>query len=263
MFLFLSKFLPLFVYPIGLTCALIGLALILRRKPRGQMIVLIVTLALLWVGGNRWVAMGLARSLEWRYLPPDTIPAAEVIVLLGGGTEPGLAPRPTVGLNSAADREFFTAWLYKQGKAPNILVTGREIEWLAASDKGAGDMATVLEALGVPAEAIWLENESLNTYENAVFCRKILEEKGIHRVILVTSASHMPRSVALFEKQGIEVIPAPTDFSVTQADWQRLTHPNLPSLLISLMPTVDNLSTTTRAAKEYLGIFVYWLRGWL
>jgi len=263
MFIFLSKFIPPLVYPLGLACILIGVGLLAERKLYLRRTLFVAALMLLWLGGNRWVAMSLGRSLEWRYLPPNPMPSAEVIVLLGGGTEPGLYPRPMVGLNAAADRELYAAWLYHQGKAPYILVSGREISWLFASDQGAGDMASVLAMLGVPPEAIWIENESLNTYENALFCRKILEEKGFHRIILVTSAAHMPRSVALFQKQGFEVIPAPTDFTITQADWQRLVEPNLPAQLIRLIPSAENLYATSIFLKEYLGMFIYRLRGWL
>ena len=73
----------------------------------------------------------------------------------------------------------------------------------------------------------------------------------------------MPRSVALFEKQGIQVIPAPTDFAVTEASWSKLTNINLAAQLVNLLPGTSNLSLTTNALKEYLGMLAYRLRGWL
>ncbi|MCI0518954.1 MAG: YdcF family protein, partial [Chloroflexi bacterium] len=73
----------------------------------------------------------------------------------------------------------------------------------------------------------------------------------------------MPRSVALFEKQGFEVIPAPTDFSVTYAGWERLTRGSLESTLLSLLPSGENLAWNYLNLKEYLGIFIYKLNGWL
>ena len=86
---------------------------------------------------------------------------------------------------------------------------------------------------------------------------------GIRRIILVTSASHMPRSVALFEKQGFEVIPAPTDFTVTQAGWDKLKSGGLASQVLSLLPSAENLGLTTRMLKEYFGMLVYRLNGWM
>jgi uncharacterized SAM-binding protein YcdF (DUF218 family) len=124
-------------------------------------------------------------------------------------------------------------------------------------------MAEILKMLGVPEEVLWYETESRNTYENALFTRRILEEKGIDRIVLVTSAMHMPRAVGLFEKQGFEVIPAPADYNVTQSDWERLWQPNLTTQLFNASPSVGNLSDTTLALKEYIGIWAYRLRSWL
>jgi uncharacterized SAM-binding protein YcdF (DUF218 family) len=263
MFIFLSKLLPNFVYPLGLVCIFIILALILYRKPAWQRLVLLLALVVLWLGSTRWIALGMVRSLEWRYLPMTQMPSADAIVLLGGGTESAEYPRQTVELNSSGDRVLYAAWLYKQGKAPHILLSGGLIDWLDTGSTPAEDMAVILDMMGVPKEALWLESTSRNTYENAVNSRKFLNEKGINRIILVTSALHMPRSVDLFKHQGFDVIPAPTDYSVTQAAWQRLTDPNLATQLLNLMPNIDNLSSVTRALKEYLGMLVYRLRGWM
>ena len=263
MFIFLSKLLPNFVYPLGLVCIFIILALILYRKPAWQRLVLLLALVVLWLGSTRWIALGMVRSLEWRYLPMTQMPSADAIVLLGGGTESAEYPRQTVELNSSGDRVLYAAWLYKQGKAPHILLSGGLIDWLDTGNTPAEDMAVILDMMGVPKEALWLESTSRNTYENAVNSRKFLNEKGINRIILVTSALHMPRSVDLFKHQGFDVIPAPTDYSVTQAAWQRLTDPNLATQLLNLMPNIDNLSSVTRALKEYLGMLVYRLRGWM
>jgi len=263
MFIFLSKLLPNFVYPLGLVCIFIILALILYRKPAWQRLVLVLALVVLWLGSTRWIALGMVRSLEWRYLPITQMPSADAIVLLGGGTESAEYPRQTVELNSSGDRVLYAAWLYRQGKAPHILLSGGLIEWLDTGSTPAEDMAVILDMMGVPKEAIWLESTSRNTYENAVNSFKFLNEKGINRIILVTSALHMPRSVDLFKHQGFDVIPAPTDYSVTQAAWQRLTDPNLATQLLNLMPNIDNLSSVTRALKEYLGMLVYRLRGWM
>ena len=89
MFVYLSKILPLFVYPLGLACILLLIWLLIKKNRRSYRGLVIAALLLLWLGGNRWVSFALARSLEWRYLPSDPIPQADVIVVLGGGTESG------------------------------------------------------------------------------------------------------------------------------------------------------------------------------
>jgi uncharacterized SAM-binding protein YcdF (DUF218 family) len=122
-------------------------------------------------------------------------------------------------------------------------------------------MATILEMLGVPLESMWLETESRNTYENAQFAREILSEKDINKIILVTSASHMPRSVQLFEEQGFEVIPAPTDYKVTQSNWQGLTRASIPLQFMNLIPNAESLNSVTNSMKEYIGMLVYRFRG--
>lgn len=263
MFVYLSKLLPLLVYPLGMTFLLVFLALCLGRRPRAQRAVLIAALLLLWASSNRWTSLWLARTLEWRYLPPPDIPPAEVIVVLGGGTESAEFPRSGVELNSAGDRVLHAARLYQQGKAHHLLLSGGRIEWREEASTPAEDMAWLLRSIGIPQEVLWLETTSRNTYENALNCRQILEAKGIQRIILVTSALHMPRAVALFEHQGLEVIPAPTDFKVTQENWQALQQASLPVQLLNLLPSADNLSSVTSTLKEYLGIWTYSLRGWM
>lgn len=262
MFVYLSKIIPPLIYPLGLTCLLIATALFVR-KARWKTSLLILALALLLVGGNRWVALGLARSLEMRYLPVGEIPEVEVIVVLGGGTLSGQYPRPMVEVGNAGDRLIYAVALYRQGKAEQMLLSGGRIDWISTGDAPAEDMAEMLEFLGVPQEAIWLESDSLNTYENALNTRKLLEGKGINRIILVTSAAHMPRSVRLFEKQGFEVIPAPTDFTVTEQGWENFKSGGVASQILAFLPSAGNLALTTQMLKEYLGIFIYRLNGWL
>ena len=262
MLLFLSKFLPVFVYPLGLACLLILVAFLLVRRPQWQRACLALALLALWLGSNPWVALGLARSLEWRYLPPEPLPTAEVIVLLGGGTLPAEYPRTIVEVNSAGDRVLYAAWLYNQGVADAILLSGGNISWSNIQDSPAEQMAELLEMMGVPAEALWLEPDSRNTYENAQYSAEILKEQGIERLLLVTSALHMPRSVGLFEAQGFEVIALPTDYTVTEAGWQELWSGSLESYILGFLPSASSLSLTTRALKEYMGMFFYSIRGW-
>jgi uncharacterized SAM-binding protein YcdF (DUF218 family) len=259
--IYLSKLLPQFVYPLGVISALIIIALLLQHKPRWQRAILISALLVLLISGNRWVALSLSRTLEWQYIPQEEIPTAEVIVVLGGGTQPAEYPRPSIELNGAGDRVLYAAQLFHQGKADYLLLSGGRIDWSSSNTTPAEEMATILEILGVPLESMWLETESRNTHENAQFAKEILAEKKINEIILVTSASHMPRSVQLFEEQGFEVIPAPTDYKVTQSNWQGLRDASFLIQIMNLLPNAESLTSVTNVMKEYLGILVYRFRG--
>jgi uncharacterized SAM-binding protein YcdF (DUF218 family) len=264
LFVFLSKFLPPFLYPLGLACLLLALGLAFSGRPQTLRTLALASLLILLLGGNRYVALGLARSLEWRYLPPQDLPAGGAIVVLGGATEPALYPRPGVEVNSAADRVLHAARLYRQGKASLIIASGGSIDWMEPSGASpAGEMASLLAELGVPPEAIVQEDRSRNTYENALLSARLLQERGVSQVILVTSALHMPRSVGVFERQGLAVLPAPADYVVTQSDWQALWRGEPAALLVNLLPGAGNLALTSSALKEYLGMLVYSLRGWM
>ncbi|MFW5714389.1 MAG: YdcF family protein [Brevefilum sp.] len=264
MFVYLSKLLPLLVYPLGLACILLIAALIFGKHRRWRKGLMIAALGLLWLGSNRWISYSLARSLEWRHIPTGTIPQAEVIVVLGGGTESADPPRPITEVNSAGDRVLYAARLYHQGTAPNILVSGGNLEFSSARGQTpAEEMADLLALTDVPGEAIWQQNNSQNTYEDALYSARMLAEWNINEIILVTSAMHMPRSLALFENQGLEVIPAPVDFTITERGWESTFRPGIDEFLIYLLPNTSSLGLTTNVLKEYLGMLIYGLRGWL
>lgn len=261
MLLFLSKFLPIFIYPLGLVWLTILGLLSFSKLKRGPKIVLWILLALIFLTSNRWTASSLTYSLERQYVPEGELPKADAIVLLGGGTEPQSSPRRIVELNSAGDRVYYAATLYHEGKAPYILASGGRLPWEANPDSPpAVEMSVILQALGVPTEAIWLEPGSRNTEDNAAFSTPILQEHNVHSILLVTSAMHMPRAVYLFEQQGFDVVPAPTDFNVTNADWEMLWHPDIENFLLNFFPQASYLGTTTSALKEFIGRAVAGLR---
>lgn len=260
MFVFLSKFLPLFVFPLGLITLLLVVALVWKR---GRRAVIVVAIIILWLSSSRYVAYALVRSLETRYSLPAGQPQADAIVILGGGTRGSDPPRPLPEINEAGDRVLYGAKLYHDGAAPHVIVTGGSIEWLTPEgvDPEADDMSALMDLLDVPAEAVWLEDKSRNTFENAQFTRQLLAAKNLDKILLVTSAMHMPRSVALFEAQGLQVIPAPTDFLVSDAEWQHLWRGGLTATLVNLLPNTEYMTYTTRVLKEYLGIAFYQLSG--
>jgi uncharacterized SAM-binding protein YcdF (DUF218 family) len=262
MTVFLSKFLPLFIYPLGLAVLLLFVSLLVWKHRCTVKTLIILTVTLLFLGGNRYVATTIARSLEWRYLPA-TLPAnVDSIVILGGGTEPEISPRQSVEVNAAGDRVIYGAILARQFPQAAVIVSGGDIEFLdTAPSTPAQDMSSLLQLLGISNGRIILQGASQNTLEDARLTCNILSEKGYQNTLLVTSAMHMPRSILVFTNAGCRVIPAPTDFTVTEAAWQRLWHPNTEEFFINLVPAYTNVSTITKSLKEYVGMAYYYLNG--
>ncbi|NEQ49307.1 MAG: YdcF family protein [Leptolyngbya sp. SIO3F4] len=263
MFIFLSKLLPLLIYPLGLTCLLLLVALIsLWKSPRRSLFAIAAALLILFSSSNTLIAARFVQTLEWQYLPPDPVPAAEAIVVLGGSTYTQSPPRPWVEVSEAGDRVLYGVKLYQDGFAPLLVFSGGRIAWKGSGASEAEDMTEIALAMGVPERNILRENDSLNTYQNAVNTAKILQQRQINNILLVTSAIHMPRSMAIFEKQGFKVTPTPTDYWVSQKFLEEMRGISLGTFLYVLPDTVA-LDFFTRALKEYIGLGVYRLRGWL
>lgn len=264
MFLFLSKLLPLFIYPLGLSCLLMLIAFVLLWwYPKWSAFTIALAFTMIFVFSNSWVSQRLIKSLEWQNLPAKELPQAAAIVVLGGGIKPANSPRPWVDVSEAGDRILHGVRLYQQSKAPFLILSGGRIDWKNGGPPESGDMAEIAKTMGVPATAILQDTDSLNTYENAVNVKQILKSKGIEGdVLLVTSALHMPRSILIFKKQKIEVIPAPTDFLVTEKDLEEIQG-SWEAILLNMIPDAENLQNSTKTLKEYIGIVVYRLRGWL
>jgi uncharacterized SAM-binding protein YcdF (DUF218 family) len=263
MFLFLSKLLPLFIYPLGFASVMLVVALLtFWKRPRLAAIAIFLALLAILLPSNAWFSNGFVRSLEDQYLPTQ-LPTADAIVVLGGALRSQAAPRPWIDVTDAGDRPIYGAQLYLQGKAPLVILSGGRIEWKGGgSASESADMAQLIKALGVPANAILEDPTSLTTRENAVNVQKIMQEQGIRKILLVTSALHMPRSMAIFKKIGVEAIAAPTDFLISD---QEIKEPQstVQGFILNLFPDSGNMERFTRALKEYFGLVIYGLRGWV
>jgi uncharacterized SAM-binding protein YcdF (DUF218 family) len=263
MFLFLSKLIPLFFYPMGAACLLLIIALGLWWiKSKLTPAFIGAALIILFLSGNTWVSNWLAQSLEWQNIPTAELPTADAIVILGGGIRSQAYPRPDVDFSEAGDRVWYGASLYRAGKAPKIIVSGGRIAWKGGGSPESEDLTKLLVTMGVPARDIIPEGESMNTRDNGVYVQKILKANNFKTILLVTSAIHMPRSMAIFKHLGIKAIAAPTDYRVSQLE---LDEPNLQteSVILSLMPDDEHLSVTTQAIREYIGMWVYKVKDWL
>ena len=107
---------------------------------------------------------------------------------------------------------------------------------------------------GLPAAAVRIEGGSINTRENALRSYEMLAPLGIRRILLVTSATHMPRAAGAFRKAGFEVIAAPADF---HSGWGES------DFFSQCVPRPENLVETEVALHEWVGVGVYRLRGWM
>lgn len=259
MIAYLSKVLPQFVLPVGLTAILLFLTLFLiKKKPKTAFWLVLISLLVVSTAGNAYFSAFLTRSLEWRTMPPAGEVKADAIVLLGGGTEAPDTPRQMVEINSAGDRVLYAAQLYKAGAAPLIILSGGNMSYSQErSTTPAQEMQAMLVGLGVPQEALVLQSQSQNTAEDAYFTSAILTEKQIRTVILVTSAAHMERALMMFASPEISIIPAPTDYNVTQRSWENLMRWDWKTILTHVMPDGGNIARTNLILHEYLGIFFY------
>jgi uncharacterized SAM-binding protein YcdF (DUF218 family) len=256
MFVF-NKLLSPFLTPLGIAIVLIviGLGLLLLQRPRLAATVLIITLVELYAFATPAMAAFLSGLLEHQY-PPQALaatPNADVIVVLGGTTEPALPPRQAPELNERADRLLHTADLYKAGKAKWIIATGGN--WLSPSQIGseADDMRDILIRMGVPAEAIIVEGNSVDTGENASLTAPIMRQRGFTTALLVTSAVHMPRAMAAFRRVGVAVTASTTDvIDAPSGDWP----------VLGFLPSAQGLVHSDGAIHELIGMLYYRMRGW-
>jgi uncharacterized SAM-binding protein YcdF (DUF218 family) len=182
-----------------------------------------------------------------------------MIVVLGGGTLPRQYPRQTVELGEAGDRLTYAAHLFREQKAPLILCTSGVVPGQPADEAEAKDMRAFYEMIGIPPDAIIAEPRARNTREHAVYCEPIFKERNVKRILLVTSAAHMARSIGVFHRfsPGLEVVPAPTDFLFPRGKapfWKRVSQ---------FIPSAAGMNETTVALHEYIGLMYYKIRGWV
>ena len=245
----LNKIVWFFCNPltIFLTCAIVGLVLAARRR-RGGLWLAGFGIAALWFFSTPTCLIMLGLPLERPYLgsqKAESLPTADAIVVLGGGiSKADSLEYPD--MNESADRVWHAARLWKAGKAPIVVVSG------------SNDLASTVPLLldfGVPRDAIAVDDESRNTYENSRFTERLLMERiksadgraAAPSVLLVTSAWHMTRASGNFSKTSLRVVPAPCDFTVhniLKSDFHWWHWPT---------PNTDTISKTAGMAKEWLG----------
>lgn len=250
MFLLKKLIGPLFMpVSVVLMLALVGLFCLwfTRRQKTGKVL---VTLSFFLIGVLSYGAVShmLLRPLERKY-PPIThvegVKDVKWIVVLGGGiaVDPAL-PLSTYLPEAPLIRLSEGIYLHNRLPGTRLVLTGITPQ--------AEVMADVAREWGVKAEDIVVERASKDTKDHAVFVKEIV---GDDRFVLVTSASHMPRAMGLFRRQGMAPIAAPTDY-MAKAREGGLTPQDF-------FPSAEGLEKTERAVHEYLGMVWGKVRGQL
>jgi uncharacterized SAM-binding protein YcdF (DUF218 family) len=254
---FASKVLSSIVDPAALACALTIAALVLWRFRRAAFVLTAAAALVIASLSLPNVSAALLRTLEDQY--PDVavqaVAPAQAIVLLGGGLNVPAGSHPASALADAGDRVLVAFRLYRAGKAPLVVCSGGNNPLFGAggAESEGRHMCEVLQEWGMPAAAIAIEGESINTRENAVASRALLARRGIARILLVTSASHMPRAAAVFRKVGFDVVAAPADFR---------TGRGTPHPILRWVPSAHALADSATVLHEWLGLWIYRSRGW-
>lgn len=244
-----SKYATWILSPLGTALCLAAYAWFLawRGHVRVGLGAALLAFVWLWLWSMPLVSFWLRSTIEDQYhsVTLSALPQAQAVVVLGGAVAPPSVRSNEINLGGAADRVWHAARLFHGGKAPLVVLSGgSDLQRSQYSEARA--MAVFLQDLAVPPHAIALEEVSRNTRENAYFTAELLRARGIHHILLVTSALHMPRALELFVGQGLEVVPAPTDFEANLS----------PPGLLAWLPDALALDASGRAFKELVGTWV-------
>ena len=242
--LVLHKLLPLIFSPLGLVVGLLLLSVVLRRRGPSLFAILILLVASLPLTADRiWTAL----ESDYPYQPIKSVENADAVVVLSGmlggiETDKGVVSQ----WGGAIDRFFVGIDLLDAGKAPLIIFTRAQWPWLNLPPEGE-ILAKRALTMGVSSSQVLLTGTVTTTADEANEIKTLMEFAGMERVILVTSAYHMPRAKMLFDRAGIKSIPHPTDFKSSggHLDW------------MSFVPSAGGLSKTSGGIRELIGRFYY------
>ena len=242
----LHKLLPILVSPAFIVVVLAILSLCLRAKwPR------ILLLIVLLITTSPLVSLQTTKLAERGYtrLPADAVNTAESIVVLGGMTRTIAGPNGTLvyEFTNAADRLLAGITLIHNDKGKRLILTRGHLPWSLGVPEGEF-LAQVAQELGVARDRITLTSQAHNTAQEVDNIMPLLEND--ESVILVTSAYHMPRALALFRQKEVNVTPFPVDFRSTQR--RRIAS--------DLLPSAEAFFTISLMSREFLGRAYYWLR---
>jgi uncharacterized SAM-binding protein YcdF (DUF218 family) len=244
----LKKLITPFLLPPGifvLVLAVLGVAAGFRKNRR--LCTVYTSLAIgLWVLSSAPAAHWLTRSLESGY-SMSSIPETDIIIMLGGGVYSRSPDMSGIGAPSQGtlERLVTAARLHRRTGAPILLSGGQVFD-------GAGSSALIaarfLQDLGIPAQFLIVEDQSRDTYENALYSSRICRRKGFEKPVVVTSAIHMRRSLLCFKAVGLDVAPFPCGFR---------TWPGQKLHWSACLPSYEQLDAAASALHEWLGLLYY------
>ena len=251
----ISKISSIILDPIVVALLLLAASLLVKSSKRVKSFLELGAFILLILASSPVISDPLAASLERQY--PDSsllsLPTAQAIVVLGGSLTLPAQRHSASHIVDASDRLLVTLRLFRAGRAPLILCSGGNLTLFAKGSvpPEARVMSNLLQEWGVPPNAILTEESSVNTRENAIKSSDLLSVRHVGKIMLVTSATHMPRAVATFRKMGFEVVPVPADF---RTGWDRDD--------MDWFPDAGSLAITKQVIREWIGLWIYRLNGW-
>lgn len=255
MFFFLSKILAFLIAPY--TWLFFGMLYLLKKLWRTPYKKIIVGLTIfMYVISNSFLVDEIVRA--WEYCDDDiylkTTKYDLAIVLGGMGRVDERQDR--FDFNSSGDRLFQTLELYHKQRVAKLLITGGSGSISHPNHREAGYIKKYLENIAIPDSNIIIENNSKNTYENALFTKHILDSmqfKGT--ILLVTSSFHMRRSLAIFEKMGYK--------NVTPYVTNKITGLRKFEFDYCFIPNTEAIWGLNLVIHEMLGYLTYKVKGYL
>lgn len=245
----LSKIFWLFAQPANLLLLLLLLGLLLGLTPwrrlgrwlTGIVALCFITIAILPLGD--WLIL----PLEQRFPAPDNLPErVDGIIVLGGAVGVGRTVeygRPD--LNGHAERMTEFVALARRYPQAKLVFTGGSAAIWGDNRVTEADVARFLfETIGPSPDRVTFEADSRNTFENAVYSKRLVAPTDDERWLLVTSAFHMPRAIGVFRKAGWTVDPYPVDYKSRRR----------PRLRLSLSAGLNMLHFATH---EWIGMLAY------
>jgi Uncharacterized conserved protein len=225
--------------------ALIVLVLALRKKRTAAVICSAFIALSIYACSTNAIANLFLLPLENQYKPIEASDSAKAIVVLGGGYNDASPEYAMEGalLDSALSRAIYGFELNRRFNLPLTYTGGKGYDSRVPGTESEAARRLWLE-LGVRAQDITIETDSLDTKGNASGVAKLINQKEI---ILVTSAFHMPRSVLTFQKAGFIVHPAPTDYRAKRS----------PLSWADFLPEPSKVRLVTLALHEYVGLLYY------
>ena len=254
MFFYLSKIFWFFAQPLNFAILLLAAGLVASFFGRRRFFRMATFASLMILAFATWTSLGslMLNPLEERFQRPVQPAKVDGLVVLGGGFEGAInLARGGYELNSGGDRFVETAILARHYPDAKVVISGGNGSLTLDGEGDADTAPRLLEALGVARDRLILENRSRSTYENALFSREMVTPKPGETWLLVTSAFHMPRSMALFAKAGFQVVAWPVAYRTSGQEGVGL-FTDIPA---------DSLQNTTMAMREWIGLLAYWLSG--